>query len=185
MHTNNINTGSSSMIADRKRKRRDRGVLRVRFCTEPCEVIDTYSPFEYNRGGLFPDVDHDEENVNHYQHSSDYNHSNHNNNIILTFSFGFMSPTSSCQSHRSPTSPILPRQTSSSEIKRNKGDKKKPKLSIDTSNIQDGPLYFTNMTTNHQKNEQPFLTDIGDDDLDAKITMENTEINRRCLVAAV
>ncbi|ORZ18600.1 hypothetical protein BCR42DRAFT_411234 [Absidia repens] len=169
------------MMVDLKRKRRDSGVLRVRFCTEPCKIIDTYSPFEYNRGGLFPDIDHDEENDTHYQHASDYNH----NNIILTFSFGFMSPTSSRQSHQSPATPILPSQTSSAAAKRNKGDKKKPKLSIDTSNIQDGPLYFTNMTTNHQKNEQAPLTAIGDDDLDAKITMENTEINRRCLVAAV
>ncbi|KAI8337896.1 hypothetical protein BC941DRAFT_424005 [Chlamydoabsidia padenii] len=130
-------------LVDRKRKRRGQ----VRFCAEPCEIIDTYSQAEYDRGGLFPDTV--------------------NNNIILTLSFGFMTPP--------PPAPPPPLDL---PMKTENNNKKRPKLSIDTSKIHDGPLYFTSMTTNHQKKEQQQQ----DDD---RITMENTEINRRCLVAAV
>ncbi|CAO3599035.1 unnamed protein product [Absidia cylindrospora] len=176
MHTNNFIDGSSSTIADRKRKRR--GTLRVRFCTEPCEIIDTHSPLDYDRGGLFPNVSHDN------QSNNTYTNSNSNNNIILTLSFGFMAP--SCH----PTAPSPPpqqqqqQQQSNLMVKKPRTDKKRPKLSIDTSNLHDGPLYFTSMTTNHQKKEQQQQKLNAEDDHDARITMENTEMNRRCLVAA-
>ncbi|ORZ18672.1 hypothetical protein BCR42DRAFT_411382 [Absidia repens] len=181
MHTNNFIDGSSSMTVDRKRKRR--GTLQVRFCTEPCEIIDTHSPLDYDRGGLFPNVSHDDQSNNTYA----------NSNIILTLSFGFVAPSSSCHSPP-PTTPLPPPQqqqqqqhsVSSSNLmmKKPRADKKRPKLSIDTSNIHDGPLYFTSMTTNHQKKEQQQQKLNVEDDHDARITMENTEMNRRCLVAA-
>ncbi|SAM01796.1 hypothetical protein [Absidia glauca] len=166
MHLTNQGSSSSSMIHDRKRKRRgsDGSPLQVRFCTQPSEVIDTYSPVEYDRSGLFP--------------SEPVSLPAKNDNIILTLSFGFVTPLSSC--HQPQPQPQL--HQPSSPISKNKANKKRPKLSIDTSNIHDGPLYFTNMTTNHQKKEQ---SHIPEDDHDARVTMENTEMNRRCLVAAV
>lgn len=142
-------------LVDRKRKRR--GSLQVRFCPEPCEIIDTYSQADYDRGGLFPDE--------HQQPPA------FNKNIVLTLSFGFMA---------SPPSPPPAPPIVSSPKKLKTDNKKRPKLSIDTSKIHDGPLYFTSMTTNHQKKEQQQV--FREDD---RITMENTEINRRCLVAAV
>ncbi|KAI8339462.1 hypothetical protein BC941DRAFT_420561 [Chlamydoabsidia padenii] len=155
-----INESLSCTIHDRKRKRRtsDGNPLQVRFCTQPNEIIDTYSPVEYDRSGLF---------------STDNSDGIKSDNIILTLSIGFVTPLS-CQ----PTSTPPP-------VIKNKSDRKRPKLSIDTSNIHDGPLYFTSMTTNHQKKEhaQPLVH--LDDDHEARITMENTEMNRRCLVAAV
>ncbi|KAI8099887.1 uncharacterized protein BX664DRAFT_322333 [Halteromyces radiatus] len=161
MYTNYItNESSSSLLMDRKRKRSSSG-LRVHFCTKPQEIIDTYSSSEYNRSGLFPDYHQD-------------NHSS--KDFILTLSFGFLSPPSS------------PPTISTKKAKVDK--KKKPKLSIDTSTIHDGPLYFTNMTTNHQKKDQQqqhqLMTPIDDDDDDdERTTLENTEINRRCLVTAI
>jgi hypothetical protein len=50
----------------------------------------------------------------------------------------------------------------------------KPKLSIDTSNLH-GPLYFTNMTTNHQKKEKA-IADEHEEPVDS-ITKENTRRN--------
>ncbi|CAO3648948.1 unnamed protein product [Cunninghamella blakesleeana] len=150
MH-NNTTTTNTSLI--RKRKRTN-STLKVHFCTKPIEIIDTYSPLEYDRSGLFDKYNQDEFPFNQYHEQQ-----KENQNIILTLSINFI-PTSTT----SLSSPLPLKQ------------KKKPKLSIDTSNIH-GPLYFTNMSTNHQKKD-PVINKLDDDTL----TLKNTEFNRSCLL---
>lgn len=53
-------------------------------------------------------------------------------------------------------------------------NKKRPKLTIDTSNLS-GPLYFTKMTTNHQKRREAAYDD--DNDFFDRLTAENTRRN--------
>ncbi|KAF1804621.1 hypothetical protein V8B55DRAFT_1586527 [Mucor lusitanicus] len=106
------------------RKRKRSLDSHVRFSTQPQSIIYTYSQSDYDRSGLsFPEIQ--------TQHEKQ--------KFILALSINFVG------SDASPPSP--PAET---PIFVKKPKNKRPKLSIDTTNLQ-GPLYFTNMTTNHQK----------------------------------
>jgi hypothetical protein len=59
--------------------------------------------------------------------------------------------------------------------KKPKFNSKRPKLSIDTTNLQ-GPLYFTKMTTNHQKQMQTEHKEDEKEEVDL-LTRENTRRN--------
>ncbi|KAI9305982.1 hypothetical protein BJ944DRAFT_264267 [Cunninghamella echinulata] len=148
----NQNNNNASSLLIRKRKRN--ASTKVHFCTKPHEIIDTYSALEYDRSGLY----------DQYNNSNElpFNQDNSKNNIIFTLSINFIPTT---------TTTTLTNNTKSLQ------NKKKPKLSIDTSNIH-GPLYFTNMSTNHQKKDQASKLYHEDD----TITLKNTEFNRRSLV---
>ncbi|KAL9540622.1 hypothetical protein MBANPS3_009578 [Mucor bainieri] len=81
-------------------------------------------PQNYDRSGLsFPEIQ--------TQHDK--------KKFILALAINFVG------SDASPPSPPAEQPTFIKKLK-----SKRPKLSIDTTNLQ-GPLYFTNMTTNHQK----------------------------------
>jgi hypothetical protein len=82
--------------------------------------------------------------------------------FIFTLSINFVQPT------EQPQQPLFKKKKSNN----------RPKLSIDTSNLQ-GPLYFTNMSTNHQKKKQPLP--IEEDAIDL-VTKENTRRNSLPLV---
>ncbi|CAO3654055.1 unnamed protein product [Cunninghamella echinulata] len=165
MNQNNNNSSSSSLLI-RKRKRNVSTTTKVHFCTKPNEIIDTYSALEYDRSGLYDQYNNNELPINHHQDNN--NNNNNKNNIIFTLSINFI-----------PTTTTITNTTSLSTTNDNKSlqNKKKPKLSIDTSNIH-GPLYFTNMSTNHQKKDQTSRLYHEDDN----ITLKNTEFNRRSLV---
>lgn len=104
------------------RKRKRSLDSHVRFSTQPQSIIYTYSQSDYDRSGLsFPEIQHDKQK------------------FILALAINFVG------SDASPPSPPAEQPTFSKKPKN-----KRPKLSIDTTNLK-GPLYFTNMTTNHQK----------------------------------
>lgn len=113
---------TTSTTACRKRKRTSDS--HVRFSTQPQSIIYTYSQSDYDRSGLsFPQIQtqHDKQKFI----------------LALAINFvGFDAP---------PPSPPAEQPAFTKKPK-----SKRPKLSIDTANLQ-GPLYFTNMTTNHQK----------------------------------
>ncbi|KAG2227442.1 hypothetical protein INT45_007467 [Circinella minor] len=119
-------TTTTSSFSGSKRKRSTS--LHVRFCSEEPQVEYTYSQSDYDRSGLFPTVTpQDIEKI-------------YNNPVILAVSFNITTPVVA----QEPPQPQVPRP-----MKRTK-QQKPPRLSIDTSTIH-GPLFFTNMTTNHQK----------------------------------
>lgn len=143
---------SACLSSGNKRKRS----LRVHFCVEQPRVAYTYSQSDYDRSGLFSDA--------------------------------------------APMSPIVPQQTQHdasiipvhatitvvslsvaahpADAPINKKQKNKPRLSIDTSSIH-GPLYLTNLTTNHQKRSlNQDTTKNHDDDESDDQTRENTKRNR-------
>lgn len=119
-------TNSCLAQSSRKRKR-----LHVSFCTQPQNIIYTYSQSDYDRSGSFPDFEEQQQSY------------------ILALKINFI--------------PQLPKKLPETPNKR-------PKLTIDTSNLS-GPLYFTNMTTNHQKKKIEI-----DNDVDI-VTRENTRRN--------
>ncbi|GAN09617.1 hypothetical protein MAM1_0278c09148 [Mucor ambiguus] len=117
-----MSTTSSSNTACRKRKRSLDS--HVRFSTQPQSIIYTYSQSDYDRSGLsFPETQ--------TQHDK--------KKFILALAINFVG------SDASPPSPPAEQPTFVKKSKNNR-----PKLSIDTTNLH-GPLYFTDMTTNHQK----------------------------------
>ncbi|KAI9265261.1 hypothetical protein BDA99DRAFT_508164 [Phascolomyces articulosus] len=121
---------ASSISSGNKRKRSTS--LHVRFCSEAPQVEYTYSQSDYDRSGLFPTVtSQDIEKI-------------YNNPVIVAVSINITTPTTTTTTTTTVPQPPAPRP-----MKRSK-QQKPPRLSIDTSNIH-GPLFFTNMTTNHQK----------------------------------
>ncbi|OBZ91462.1 hypothetical protein A0J61_00512 [Choanephora cucurbitarum] len=133
---------SSSCLIDSSRKRKRSSGLHVHFSTQPQSIIYTYSQSDYDRSGLVPEK-------NGHQ----------TNRIFLAFSINIVS------------NPIHPTDVNY-VTKKQKKHAKRPKLTIDTTNLQ-GPLYFTKLTTNHQKikKEQP-----DDEEMDP-LTKENTRRN--------
>ncbi|CEP15200.1 hypothetical protein [Parasitella parasitica] len=143
----------STAIKTACRKRKRSSQSHVRFSTQPQSIIYTYSQSDYDRSGLLPDPQP--------QHEKQQ--------FIVALAFNFV-PSQSSPVEQSPT--FVKKST------RNK----KPKLSIDTSNLH-GPLYFTNMTTNHQKKSIQAISPAEDekDDFDI-LTKENTRRNSLPLV---
>ncbi|KAI8971385.1 hypothetical protein BDB01DRAFT_811627 [Pilobolus umbonatus] len=127
--------------------KRKRPNLHVSFCTLPQIVIYTHSQSDYDRSGLFPETP-----INNNVYNND------NKSLIFTLSINFVN------------TPII--NTQKIKLKSNK----RPKLSIDTSNLQ-GPLYFTNMTTNHQRKKMEMDEDVLDNE-----TRENTRRNSLPLI---
>ncbi|KAK4518824.1 pyruvate carboxylase [Mucor velutinosus] len=147
----------TSNAACRKRKRSLGS--HVRFSTQPQSIIYTYSQSDYDRSGLSsPEIQtqHDKQK------------------FILALAINFVG---------SVASPPSPPAEQPAFVKKSKN--KRPKLSIDTTNLQ-GPLYFTNMTTNHQKKAlaSPPSPVEGVDELEELdiITKENTRRNSLPLV---
>ncbi|KAL0076568.1 hypothetical protein J3Q64DRAFT_1770458 [Phycomyces blakesleeanus] len=92
--------------------------------------------------------------------------------ILFTVSVNFLAP----KSHSTAT----PRTIRKKKISR-------PKLTIDTSSLH-GPLYFTSMTTNHEKKERLMdieETDILDKDEDEEWILKTRENTRRNSLLAV
>ncbi|KAI8065444.1 hypothetical protein BC940DRAFT_304110 [Gongronella butleri] len=175
---------------ERKRKlSEDHTPMRVRFCSKPHEVIATYSPCEYDRSGLFPDVPP----LSLYP------------NVIPAT---MVMPPSMDAAAKSMLSPPPSTCLPSPPIEQDdaepwpatqaptaaKTQRKRPKLTIDTSAIQ-GPLFFTDLSTNHQKKLKsttttPVATQFPsaphrEDEQVERITLKNTEINRRCCIVVV
>lgn len=143
-----IPTNPCLVQSSRKRKRTTG--LHVRFCTQPQNIIYTYSQSDYDRSGLVPDIDSQQQKQQY----------------ILALSINLFQNEEQ----------VHPTATMKSKI-----NNKRPKLSIDTSNLS-GPLYFTNMTTNHQK--KPFVeeVEIVDDEGIDVLTKENTRRNSLPLI---
>lgn len=150
------NNSSSCLVSSRKRKRE----LHVRFCTQPQSIIYTYSQTDYDRSGLFPDTKEEDQPKQQQQ-------------FIFTLSINFVQPTTSINDKQVETE-----QQPLFKKKKSKFNSNRPKLSIDTSNLQ-GPLYFTNMSTNHQKKKEPLS--IEEDAIDL-VTKENTRRNSLPLI---
>lgn len=132
-----------------KRKRTDKKT--VRFDEAHTVIIDTYSPFDYDRGSVFsfPPV----------QYKLNPNLSNHHHSSNIP-SLSLEIPSSPCDSEAS--SPDLDQAflPSIPAAAANKEKKKKPKLTVDTSVCSgDGPLFFTKLSTNHVRHG-----DDGEDD---------------------
>lgn len=147
MTTLAINNNNSCLASSRKRKRTSE--LHVRFCTQPQAIVYTWSQSDYDRSGLFPDTtETTEEDCQPQQ-------------FIFALSINIIQPTTQPQEEQ----PIF----------KKKSKLNRPKLSIDTSNLH-GPLYFTNMTTNHQKkNKEPIV--VPEEDPIDLVTKENTRRN--------
>ncbi|ORX52009.1 hypothetical protein DM01DRAFT_1384259 [Hesseltinella vesiculosa] len=170
----------STLHTNRKRKlSEDHTPFRVRFSSTP-QVMDTYSPSEYDRSGLFPDVPP----------------------LVLYPKIipSTMPLPSSLSPLPSPPATCLPSPPIEEDLDQQwlpakRSQRKKPKLTIDTSAIQ-GPLFFTELSTNHQKKSKlssasPIsarpaspLTSMDDDPIE-QITLKNTEMNRRCCMLVV
>lgn len=116
-------TMDSCLINSRKRKRIQK---QVRFDTEHIVVIDTYSPLDYDRGSIFSFP---------IQYKL-------NPNIKTTLSLDIPPP---------PLSPSDDSEDNASPDRETMKNKKKPKLSIDTS-VCAGPLFLTKLSTNHVRN---------------------------------
>lgn len=136
---------NSCLVSSRKRKRE----LRVSFCTQPENIVYTWSQTDYDRSGLFPDIKKQDQQ------------------FIFTLSINFVQKPQKIEEQ-----PIFKKKS-----KFNNNNNQRPKLSIDTSNLN-GPLYFTSMTTNHQKKE---LTEEDDNTVDI-VTKENTRRNSLPLI---
>lgn len=134
---------NSSCLVQSSRKRKRPSEQHVRFCTQPQNVIYTWSQSDYDRGGFYiPDSSQQQ--------------------VIFTLSINFV---------HQPNENVNQKMA-----KKPKFTNKRPKLSIDTTNLQ-GPLYFTNMTTNHQKQMQAeYKKEDEKEDIDL-LTRENTRRN--------
>ncbi|KAI8365789.1 hypothetical protein BD560DRAFT_401742 [Blakeslea trispora] len=133
---------NSSCLTHSSRKRKRSPDLHVHFSTQPQSIIYTHSQSDYDRSGLLPDI-------------SDQQPSR----IFLAFSINIVS------------NPIPPTD-SECVTEKQKKHAKRPKLTIDTGNLQ-GPLYFTKLTTNHQKGKKE---QFDDEEMDT-LTKENTRRN--------
>lgn len=150
-----IPSNNSCLVSSRKRKRASE--LHVRFCTQPQSIVYTYSQSDYDRSGLFPDTKK-EDQQKHQQ-------------FIFTLSINFVQKANNEQPQEEQ--PLFKK-------KKSKFNNNRPKLSIDTSNLN-GPLYFTNMTTNHQKKQEAQPSCLEEDPIDS-VTKENTRRNSLPLV---
>ncbi|KAG0735047.1 hypothetical protein G6F57_014558 [Rhizopus arrhizus] len=112
----------------------------VRFCTQPQMIIHTYSQSDYDRSGLLFDI---QQNKRKKEIKDSF---------IFALSINFVQ------------NDFIPPKDKA------RFTNKRPKLSIDTSNLS-GPLYFTNMTTHHPKEEEEEESPV---DLETK---ENTRRN--------
>ncbi|KAI9496753.1 hypothetical protein BDB00DRAFT_785212 [Zychaea mexicana] len=147
-------------------KRKRSASLHVRFCSEAPQVEYTYSQSDYDRSGLFPTVTpQDIENI-------------YNSPVILAVSFNMIT-TNTTTTTTTTTKALSQKQTTPMPPLKRTKQQKPPRLSIDTSNIH-GPLFFTSMTTNHQKKSLmiPPMTPIdhqedNDDDLLRKKHISN------------
>jgi hypothetical protein len=153
MTTTTTTTATSCLIntTNTCRKRKRSSESHVRFSTQPQSIIYTYSQSDYDRSGLLPEIQP--------QHEKQQ--------FIFTLAINFV--------RHPPLTPIKEQQ----KLKKS-SPTKRPKLSIDTSNLQ-GPLYFTNMTTNHQKKMNFFQPEDEKEDIDI-VTKENTRRNSLPLV---
>lgn len=139
---------TNSCLVQPSRKRKRTSGLHVSFCTQPQNIIYTYSQSDYDRSGLMPDMESQQQKQQYI--------------VALLF-------------QQNDKEPVQCKTPIKAKIN------KRPKLSIDTSNLS-GPLYFTNMTTNHQK--KPFIQEepeINEDGIDT-LTKENTRRNSLPLI---
>ncbi|KAG2230240.1 hypothetical protein BDF21DRAFT_423961 [Thamnidium elegans] len=146
------NNDTSCLVSSRKRKRR--AELHVRFCTQPEVIVYTYSQSDYDRSGLFPDTKKEDQQKQQF---------------IFRLSINFV------QNQQEIIDPPLFKKKSKFN------NNQRPKLSIDTSNLH-GPLYFTNMTTNHQKKKEIIIEEDETNAIDL-VTKENTRRNSLPLVS--
>ncbi|KAG2213886.1 uncharacterized protein EV154DRAFT_509154 [Mucor mucedo] len=133
---------TSCLVSSRKRKRE----LHVSFCTQPENIVYTWSQSDYDRSGLFPDIKKQDQQ------------------FIFTLSINFV------QKPQEMEQPLIKKKSKFNN------SQQRPKLSIDTSNLS-GPLYFTGMTTNHQKKERDEEESAFD-----FVTQENTRRNSLPLI---
>jgi hypothetical protein len=147
------NNNNSCLVSSRKRKRTSE--LHVRFCTQPQSIVYTWSQSDYDRSGLFPETT-TMKKEDHQQ-------------FIFTLSINFIQQNQA-QDIEEPEQHVF----------KKKSKLNRPKLSIDTSSLH-GPLYFTNMTTNHQKKNEPIVVE--EDPIDL-VTKENTRRNSLPLILA-
>ncbi|GAA5802729.1 hypothetical protein HPULCUR_008203 [Helicostylum pulchrum] len=157
MVPNNNNNNGSCLISSRKRKRR--AELHVRFCTQPEVIVYTYSQSDYDRSGLFPDAKKEDQQKQQF---------------IFRLSINFVQN----QPEIIQQPPLFKKK---SKFNNNNNNSQRPKLSIDTSNLH-GPLYFTNMTTNHQKKQEIIIDEDETNAIDL-VTKENTRRNSLPLVS--
>ncbi|KAI9319210.1 hypothetical protein BX666DRAFT_1924060 [Dichotomocladium elegans] len=131
------------------KKRKRAASLHVRFCTDEPKVEYTYSRSDYDRSGLFPSV------VDAAP-------------MILAVSISVVAQPVKSTESLPPVDFIRP-------LKRNKSER--PRLTIDTGSIH-GPLFFTNLSTNHSK--KMLLTPIDEKSSSEqdRLTQENTRRNR-------
>lgn len=143
---------TSCLVSSRKRKRR--AELHVHFSTQPEVIVYTYSQSDYDRSGLFPDTKKEDQQKQQF---------------IFRLSINFVQ-----NQHEIIEPPLFKKKSKFNNNQR-------PKLSIDTSNLH-GPLYFTNMTTNHQKKKEIIIEEDENNAIDL-VTKENTRRNSLPLVS--
>ncbi|KAJ8661401.1 hypothetical protein O0I10_002667 [Lichtheimia ornata] len=146
------------------KKRKRSSSLHVRFCTEAPRVEYTYSQSDYDRSGLFPTITPDTQppSVSSPAPPPQQQQSTSKPSMILAVSFSVVAHND----EKKGAEEVIP------PTKRNKAQRR-PRLTIDTSSIH-GPLFFTNMTTNHKK---PAVIEDNEDVIDQQ-TLENTRRNR-------
>ena len=158
------NHSSSNTCSSMTKKRKRSSSLHVRFCTEAPRVEYTYSQSDYDRSGLFPTITPDAQAPISPPPSQS---TNAKPSMILAVSFSVVTHNNdNAKNINSGVEESIP------PTKRNKAQRR-PRLTIDTSSIH-GPLFFTNMTTNHKK---PAVVEDNDDVIDQQ-TLENTRRNR-------
>ncbi|CDS05760.1 hypothetical protein LRAMOSA08288 [Lichtheimia ramosa] len=155
-------TPSSNTCSTMTKKRKRSSSLHVRFCTEAPRVEYTYSQSDYDRSGLFPTITPDAQPP---VLPTPPQSTNAKPSMILAVSFSVLAHNDDKNSNSGAENSVPP-------TKRNKAQRR-PRLTIDTSSIH-GPLFFTNMTTNHKK---PAVIEDNDDVIDQQ-TLENTRRNR-------
>ncbi|KAG2193441.1 hypothetical protein INT47_006970 [Mucor saturninus] len=112
--------------------KRKRGEKKVRFDVEQPVIINTYSSLEYDRGSIY---------------SAPIQYRINPNIIPKGPVLSLEIPTSPCDSEAS--SPETEQEQYSPTSPKDK-KKKKPRLTVDTSVCSDdGPLFFTKLSTNH------------------------------------
>ncbi|KAI7897973.1 uncharacterized protein BX663DRAFT_526640 [Cokeromyces recurvatus] len=121
----------NSCLVQASHKRKRIHGLHVRFCTQPQDIIYTYSQTDYDRSGLYSNIDEQDRKEKFTRAIS----------IFCEQEILFQMMTSQKQQ------PII------KNIK--KSNKIRPNLVINTNNLQD-PLYFTNLTTDYQKHTQSY-----------------------------
>ncbi|KAI7905765.1 uncharacterized protein BX663DRAFT_500833 [Cokeromyces recurvatus] len=125
---------TSSCLITRKRKRSEKT---VRFDVEHIVIIDTYSASDYDRGSPF--------SLPPIQYKI--------NPAIPKLSLEIPSSPSAFDSEASSPDIETPIATTTTEfIINKKNNKKRPKLTINTTSLStEGPLFFTKLSTNHYR----------------------------------